>query len=508
MINIFSTFLKLLILVLIFQNNNINSLNINEAYPSAFLLSDGNLFLVTENGLRIYDSNFTNLQQYYNFESEYRITSENEAEKTAIAEYPDGTVIALVKNILYILNKERSYIKKKNLSNYFTNGIYYSLIAYNYDSLYYYYVIAYSDNGKIIIKYFNFSNDTIMTRNMQIDSLSYKPTNSQGQETCLRNYGLSCGVMIYNESNVVSCFYQLNSPDELGVSSYYIKTTGFQEVNITKKFSSNNQTSIIKSVMSPDKKIALICHNKYYSFSGCLKYDIATNEFTSEELYFNYCKGKATGLYVYYFPQKNEYMFICSNNADGFNAVVFDSNFTETILNSDNGRNEPYLKYGSNCYYVYNFNIVYLSTTDKYILINDCDIGQVNKKTGSINLEELSRNSTSVPKDGNVATFNNTELIQELIEPTTTPETTERTSIINSEIIELKTNVTKENLIENLPSIINEIEIGKIYQKVTDDFSIFIYPTNSNELTSTTHVNFKNVKMFYDAIIIFQIQLL
>ena len=73
-----------------------------------------------------------------------------------------------------------------------------------------------------------------------------------------------------------------------------------------------------------------------------MQYDIVTNEFTSEELYFDTCKGKSTGLNVYYFQQKNEYMFICSNNAVGFNAVVFDSDFQATILNSGEGKTEPY----------------------------------------------------------------------------------------------------------------------------------------------------------------------
>ena len=43
---------------------------------------------------------------------------------------------------------------------------------------------------------------------------------------------------------------------------------------------------------------------------------------------------------------------------------------------------------------------------------------------------------------------------------------------------------------EELPFIIKDIEIGKIYEKIGEDFSILIYPTNSTYLTSKTHVNF------------------
>ena len=51
-------------------------------------------------------------------------------------------------------------------------------------------------------------------------------------------------------------------------------------------------------------------------------------------------------------------------------------------------------------------------------------------------------------------------------------------------------NFTKENLFDEIQSIVNKIEIGKTYEKIEDDFSLYIYPTNSTFLTSVTHVNF------------------
>ena len=43
---------------------------------------------------------------------------------------------------------------------------------------------------------------------------------------------------------------------------------------------------------------------------------------------------------------------------------------------------------------------------------------------------------------------------------------------------------------DELTSIVEEIKIGQIYQKIGEDFQIFIFPTNSSYLTSITHVNF------------------
>ena len=60
----------------------------------------------------------------------------------------------------------------------------------------------------------------------------------------------------------------------------------------------------------------------------------------------------------------------------------------------------------------------------------------------------------------------------------------------SQDIIEETIYIKKENLINELDEIIDGIEIGKIYKKIGEDYSILIYPTNSTYLTSTTHVNF------------------
>ena len=60
----------------------------------------------------------------------------------------------------------------------------------------------------------------------------------------------------------------------------------------------------------------------------------------------------------------------------------------------------------------------------------------------------------------------------------------------SQEINQIKVNVTKENLIDKISEIIDEVEVGKIYEKKDDDFSIYIYPTNYSHSSSTTHVNF------------------
>jgi hypothetical protein len=70
--------------------------------------------------------------------------------------------------------------------------------------------------------------------------------------------------------------------------------------------------------------------------------------------------------------------------------------------------------------------------------------------------------------------------------PIISDETLPSTQNIKEDTIDIK----KEELINELDKIIDEIELGQIYKKKGEDYSILIYPTNSTYLTSATHVNF------------------
>jgi hypothetical protein len=86
--------------------------------------------------------------------------------------------------------------------------------------------------------------------------------------------------------------------------------------------------------------------------------------------------------------------------------------------------------------------------------------------------------------DSSLNTIDTTEIMSDYINDTNK----------NMIIITEKINITKENLKNELPSIIRNIEKGHIYEKKGEDYTILIYPLNANspDLTSKTHVNFTN----------------
>ena len=64
------------------------------------------------------------------------------------------------------------------------------------------------------------------------------------------------------------------------------------------------------------------------------------------------------------------------------------------------------------------------------------------------------------------------------------------TNKIENIIIKNKINIKKDELKENIPKIMDLIEIGKNYEITGDDFNLVIKPTNSTFLENSTHFDF------------------
>ena len=482
------SFFKLLIL-LISNFGYINCIKINEKYPSTFVLSNGNIFIVTENGFRIYDSNLKIIKSYYNFPTS-QITSSSEAESVCISQYSDGALIVLVKNNIYIIISSSIYTKSLSAMN----GRSYNLIADKYDASSHYYIISYYENEKIRILYYHFFFETFLFQkslyNELLKSISYSEEGKQIQE-----YGVSCQKMIKDNNEVLTCFYEVSSPIQIATTSFSISKNNITIVDMEKKYCSNSNTNVIKSVTSPDKKKALICYTKSYGEGYCIIYDLTSNEFISQETkYFNNCKGSSLGFNVYYFNQKDEYMFVCNDNSKGFNVVLFNSNFEYNIPNSDT-KNEPYYICGGNCYSVNSFNIINSGNSNDYTIVNDCDIGEQKFLTRSINLNSLADNNNSYPTGDDEDIFTSTISTTEMTN--IDEEITNKITNINSDLINNNSNLvitssskTKKEIISNLDELIKDKDPDKVYLINGDDYSIIIKPLNERVDKSSVRIDF------------------
>ena len=158
-----------------------------------------------------------------------------------------------------------------------------------------------------------------------------------------------------------------------------------------------------------------------------------------------------------------------SNSTDLQTFYSTETNFDTSNINSDTTINT--------------INTIITTSTKitNNISTDSLSIEEPSTKTNNIN--NISNNTTNMLTEylSNEQSSKNTYLTDS---PSISPTT------INNIIKLDNVNITKENLFDEIQSIVDKIEIDKTYEKIEDDFSLYIYPTNSTYLTSVTHVNF------------------
>ena len=440
-IQVIKSFSKLFLLTLILNINFFNSIQLFERFTNSLLLSNKQLFLVTENGFRLYNENLDELKNHYDFTSyERRIKSDNEQDTICLAEYEDGIIIALVNNYIYAFDQNGDYISDYNLNGYLMANpqsyYYYSLIPFKLNDNRYF-VISFNDNTQIALIKFSFTNPV-----NEPFTLKYKIY--KNEEKRVTSYGINCIKFDTEVSNLV-CSYQIEYSYELGISFYSVTESSIEELTNKTTSTPINQASIIKVVLTANKEELFICYSHFFEYVKCLRYKFINNSFTDEEQILSTCKGRVTGLNFYYFENKNEYMFITknTNSNSGFSVVLFNSTYHIQNSNSE-GNLTSFYKYKDKCYDIYNFNVIYSDNNMDYIIINDCDIGS--GKFGSINVgfNELSTNNYTFPNFETVDYFYNYTFLQENLTDSLTNINTEslQTESPTDEIIE--TDMTTE----------------------------------------------------------------
>ena len=126
----------LFILYLIFILIDRNKLEYIEAnFPQSILLPKGNIFVLSNERINVYSSNFSKILFTYNFDENEKIKNYTEFLKTSISNYSADDnfyVLCLTKGLfLYLYDNNNNTIKKENISN-IDDGVFYNLIPYKY----------------------------------------------------------------------------------------------------------------------------------------------------------------------------------------------------------------------------------------------------------------------------------------------------------------------------------------------------------------------------------------
>ena len=125
---------------------SINNLaNLGSKYPVSLTLHDDNILLINENNIIFYDPSLTSILKSYDLLESEIPANYLETDKTMACQYPQeykSYILVLVKDQLYIFDKNGNKISKQNYTSQFKDQAYYEVIPIKKISNNLYYIIS------------------------------------------------------------------------------------------------------------------------------------------------------------------------------------------------------------------------------------------------------------------------------------------------------------------------------------------------------------------------------
>ena len=348
----------------------------NNIFLKAVKLPSGEFFIVLNNGIYIYESNFTIYKCIYPFGDNEMIDGESNILIEEIEDNNNVYTLTLIDgNNLYIFNYNNDKVSRQELN---INKIakFYNLLPYEVNQSVVQcaicFISLYSE-----VYYFNFLNYEI---NLLYNSIS-KTFDSYYTNTIMDFF---FPVQITKSSDFwkLTCFYfgkQEEFPynTQLRVDNYIINNTNFQFYYLLYDYSVNSITEI-KSSLPNDEKQCLVCYRDLTNLY-CIIYDIEENNYVYDNSHPNsiikYTINFCIKSELYYFKESNQYIVICNTyqnyNNYQFKALILDNNFKKSEICH---ANEITFEITS-CQKINNFSLIYSNVDKSYGLINDCERG-------------------------------------------------------------------------------------------------------------------------------------
>ena len=247
-------------------------------YPQIRSLPSEKFFVILNNGIFIYENDFSNFIEKYKFTGIQTVNNEEDNNKTAISEIEYNNnfyIVCLVKNFLYLYDNNKESIttyvnlttnltgKKYNLNTFINNNKLSCIISFiqkskynNYNNIYkiYFYKIDNLNdaNNIIISNYIYFNEDTV-----KINRKSY-----------ITDFSLSCQII---ENNILLCFYLKENSKYLQSSGFYIYNNCNIEINYDSSYTNNyikdniNSLKDIKASKPFNTSQLLVCYERIFN---------------------------------------------------------------------------------------------------------------------------------------------------------------------------------------------------------------------------------------------------
>ena len=354
-----SIFIYTFILISLFKKS-IQEKKISLIFPSSLQLIDNNEILVVANdGIHFYNQNFT----FENISKKIELSllaKKEDNEKVSMAQFSDengGYILIIIKDMLFILNREGEQINSTNITEKEINGTHYGLTPYKNNENILYFIISYIQGSFIFLikcKY-----------NLEISQIEIKDKKIELSGTLTGIYCLFMNPLKSFEINnkILTCFYTINN--EI-ISHSFDPEKDYNEIN-NLRYSKiitlfNYSPFYINAITNTNKTKALIyiifeTKPFWMTFDFTNKFSNVVSEFENG-IYLTYEIYKHK---IFYFTQTDEFVIISAMDRCEKFIMVFNNKFIlnyKGILNFKNG-----------CSYTDSFSIFYDGTN--YTIITD-----------------------------------------------------------------------------------------------------------------------------------------
>ena len=351
-----------------------NSEPISFTFPQAITLYNGDIFIISQTGIEIYDSNLTNKKStIVTFEDDEQIKDHKILSKTTISRFnseDNGYIFSIINDKIFIFNSNGQLLYKSENKVPDLQGLYYTLVPIKRETNTYHYMVGFINADKILqLLLFKFTDGT----NKVNEFINFNSINDTSKP--IFSNGLSCQLMKHKtKNNVIICFFVIKgypttftfymiNPDTLEIINDEVENASFLTT-----YDEHN----IKGIKSAtfDNKKALICFYLPSSNGYCTTYSIDENIFTEYKKYSDACRDEFYGLSVNYYTETNQFIFSCSNNLGILSSAFFNHNLE---LESS----FPIFKSG--CSTIVGYSFVFSRENNQYFIVSDvyCPGGKV-----------------------------------------------------------------------------------------------------------------------------------
>ena len=334
-------------------------------FPSAVRLNNGNIFVIEELGIYIYDSTLSTLiRTVYTFPEEDQIKTTEDLSRVVLKK-KQKCILSLINYKIFFFNEEGKLLCRDKNKFITTETLdYYTLVPISLDLTINYcsYVIGFIDSSFHLNLYLGklYCNEGKVSHYVS-NFASFKT--QDGYNFPFQNKGLSCEKMIdyyYYYDYYLICFFVASKYFYSGF--YSIKDTSIENVYKYDKYlawEENLKIKYIQSAKNYDEEFALVCYVQEDNEAYCNKFYIYKEKgiFYTKIRFTKECRNEYYAMKVTYLYNKNEVSFTCSGNDGSIQAAFFDKDL--------NTPSKAYHQF-SFCESIYGYSI--LDFSDYYVI--------------------------------------------------------------------------------------------------------------------------------------------